>query len=257
MAGKKKVSSMWFVIAAVFALVLCIASVLLMFHAKKLGNIVGETSGELVGKVVGTYTGITKGLDEGKEAGKADGLSAEDTTSTIVGGMQSIGKLRVLSADVVVTNHKKDGGESVNSDEEKNSDKDSKSNDKKTMESVILFYGQLTFTIDLEKCRIYDDGQTLTIYIPEPEHDLRFDHSKTEVITANEKRKAKNSEIDGYTSFINSVIQIKEKTREAILCYDSLLETAKTIGEKELRLLIENMSIDVRQIRIEYLPEGE
>ena len=213
----KKVSSDILLIAIPVA-ALCIFGYLYI-RAEEIGGEIGTTAGRAAGRFTGSYEGITEGLAEGAEEGKEEGLSAKDTTVDIGNKVRNMGKLEVLSASVVLHDVIKD------------SDKYS---------SLLAFYGDITFSVDLYEAEIDIDGSTYNVTIPPPKSTVRIDDRRSEQLAKDMKYQWSGSNKDGYTAAMNSVDQLTIKAEESINNYDYLMESAKSSAQKQIEFLIQS-----------------
>ncbi len=216
----KKIS--WTVLAAIFLALSVIFfgySVYKYYNAKKIGTEIGKTAGEATGKFMGSYHGITDGLAEGKEEGITKGLSAEDTEVDIGNKIQTVGNLEVLSASVVMHDLLEIGDK---------------------YKTLLAFYGDITFTVDLYKAELNSDGNSYEVVLPMPEATLRIDDKKSKQLASDMKHSWSGSNEDGYIATMNSIKQLTLNAEKSVSNYDVLRESAKDSAEKQVRFLIQS-----------------
>lgn len=208
-------------LTAITAAALCIFgySISAYIRAEKIGGGIGTTAGRAAGRFTGSYEGITEGLAEGAKDGKAVGISAEDTEVDVANKVQTMGKQEVLSASVVMH------------DLLEISDK---------YKTLLAFYGDITFTVDLYNAEITPNGNNYEVLLPMPEATLRIDDKKSEQLDSYMKHSWSGSNEDGYTAVMNSMKELTLNAEETVTNYDLLMDSAKSSAEKQVTFLIQS-----------------
>ena len=219
----------------VAALLFCGFSFYTYLHADEFGIEVGTAAGSAAGKLQGSFDGITQGLAEGAEEGKEAGLSAADTTVDIGNKMQAIGKLEVLSATVVMH------------DKLSISDKYS---------TLLAFYGDITFTVDLYNTEISIDGNKYEVILPLPENQLRIDDHKSEQLASSMKYSWMGSNEDGYTAATNSINELVSNAEESVSNYELLNQRAKESAVKQVTFLIQSATPEEVIVHVSFKDKG-
>ena len=182
-------------------------------RAEEIGGGIGTTAGRAAGRFTGSYEGITQGLAEGAEEGKEEGLSAKDTEVDVGNKVQTMGKLEVLSASVVMH------------DLLEISDK---------YKTLLAFYGDITFTVDLYNAEITPNGNIYEVILPMPEATLRIDDKKSEQLDSYMKHSWSGSNEDGYTAVMNSIKELTLNAEETVTNYDLLKDSAMSSASVEV-----------------------
>ena len=109
----------------------------------------GAVQGKIVGLAVGSYKAVTESVPSGYSDGKDQGLSAEDTKSTIAAYTRGIGKLEVLVAGVKLSNFHQVGDKYA---------------------ALYLTKGNAVFTVDLSEATITfgQDSTDVVILLSNP-----------------------------------------------------------------------------------------
>lgn len=188
-------------------------------NANQIGGGIGTAAGRTAGRFAGSYEGITEGLAEGAQEGKEEGLSAKDTEVSIGNKIQTIGNLEVLSANVVMHDVIKASN---------------------SYASLLAFYGDVTFTVDLYEAEISNEGNIYEISLPMPKATVRIDDRKSEQLATEMKHFWSGSNEDGYKAAMNSIDQLTLKAEDSITNYDYLMESAKSSAEKQVKFLIQS-----------------
>lgn len=194
-----------------------------MHHrAGAMGTAVGKANGTIVGTAIGSARGITKGTQEGRAAGEQAGLSAEDTTADIKGGMEEMGRLEVLVAEVILKNLNKVGN---------------------AYTGLFLISGDAVFTVDMAAAEIIrsQDGSKVSITIPKPELNLYPDMENTKKLAEYQKVSLTVSAEDGLIEYLNSLTKTVEKVRETMSNYDTLYTEATEAAETQVQQLVKSI----------------
>ena len=226
-----KKASVWLVIILVIVLIIFGFSLAVFFRAEEFGSDAGMAAGSAAGKLAGSYEGITQGLAEGAKEGKEEGLSAKDTEVNIANKVKSIGKLEVLSASVVI--HDVTGI----------SDK---------YRTLLAFYGDITFTVDLYETEIKSDGALYEVTLPLPEPTLRLNESKSEQIASSMKHSWTGSDQDGYIAAMNSIKEVNLNAEESVTNYDQLQDSARQSAEKQITFLIQSATKEEVTVHVSF-----
>lgn len=245
MFGKKTIlkTNHIMAIAAAVLLLVCIAVISVYFayvfpmkrNAENHGEAIGNTLGNIIGTAVGTRDGILIEIPNGIEKGKEKGLSAEDTKITIHENVARIGKLEVLQASVSIVNKHASGD---------------------AYKKLEIMYGTLVFTTDLTQAQIQESAGEILILLPELKADLKIDEEKTKTLAEYAKPFLDGSAEDGFDASINSMKQIDENTREQIANYDSLVVQAQNSALKNVKLLVEKISVEGKTVTVEFMEES-
>lgn len=215
----------------VIALCVFVYCFLLYIKAEKIGGGIGTSAGRTAGRFIGSYEGITEGLAEGAKEGKADGLSAKDTEVNIANKIQTMGNLEVLSASVVLH------------DLQEISDK---------YKTLLAFYGDITFTVDLFHAEITPNGNSYEVILPMPEATLRIDDKKSEQLDSYMKHSWTGSNEDGYTEEMNSIKEITSNAKETVTNYEFLMDSAKSSAENQIKFLIQSATKEEVNVHVSF-----
>lgn len=194
------------IIAAVFFL----SSVLPFLNtAKTAGKGIGEISGKTIGVAIGSVEGATTGIAEGTNAGKTEGLSAKDTiveiANTIENNINGLGTLQVLVANVDLTTFHEVGNKYA---------------------ALYLSRANAVFTVDLSKVAVtYKDG-LISIVLPKPSVEVKFDPSQTELLADWQHKYFNGSDSDGFEAFLNTFSATKNFSEEKIRLINLASESA-------------------------------
>ena len=236
----KKISAE-ILLAAFTAISLCILAYAIFwyFRAEEIGGGVGMTAGKAAGRLAGSYEGITQGLKEGAEEGIEDGESAQDTVVNVGNKVQTMGKLEVLSASVVMH------------DLLEISDK---------YKTLLAFYGDITFTVDLSKAEINikendNNGnrhKEYEVILPLPESTLRLDDKKSEQLDFYMKYSWSGTNENGYTAVMNSIKELTLNAEESVTNYDLLKEASMSSAEKQVTFLIQSATKEEVGVHVKF-----
>ena len=202
--------------------------------AQTTGTALGTSAGEIVGTALGSLNGITY-YREGWDAGKEQGLSAEDTESTIITHIiQGTGNLQVLVAGVTLDVSHEVGDKYA---------------------AIYLLRGEAVFMVNLNEAQIDIDQNTVTVMIPLPEVRLTVDETEVEKIAEWQTKFFNGSTDDGYIAYMNSIEQSKEAVAESISNYDELRKQAQEAAKEQVKMLVENMT--GKEVNVSIFPGGE
>ncbi len=223
------------ILTAITLLAVCVLGYMIFAYvrAEKIGTDIGTAAGKAAGRLTGSIEGVTQGLAEGAEEGKEVGLSAEDTEVGIGNRVQTIGKLEVLSASVVMHDTLEIGGKhkgifsTIFGDSPK-------------YQALLAFYGDVTFTVDLYDAIITPKGNEYEVILPMPEATVRINDSKSQQLDSTMKHSWSGSNEDGYTAAMNSIKKITLNAEETVANYDLLKESAMSSAEKQVSFLIQS-----------------
>lgn len=224
------------VILSVVSVLIIVCALIAFSFAKKVGSEIGAAEGIAAGRLSGSFEGLTTGLVEGAEEGKEAGLSAKDTEVIIGNKIQTVGKLEVLSASVVMH------------------DMMEISNKYKTL---LAFYGDITFTVDLFDAEIVSNGNLYEVTLPMPEATLRLDDKKSEQLASNMKHFWSGSNEDGYTAAINSIRELTLNAEQSVANYDFLMDSAISSAEKQVSFLIQSATREEVTVRVRFKNDNE
>lgn len=218
-------------IFSLISVVLLLYSIYFFFKADNIGSGMGSVAGKSAGKIAGSYYGIKDGLAEGKDEGIEKGLSAEDTEVKIGNSIYSIGKLEVLSASVVLHDVLEQGED---------------------YKSLLAFYGDLIFTVDLSNTQIDVDNDRITVKVPSLQHKLIINDEKTEQLVKKMKHKWSGSSENGYQAALNSIKEMQINAEEKVSNYDSLKSIAEESAKKQIVYLINSASAKEVVVNVEF-----
>lgn len=230
-------------IAAAVLLLACIVVICVYFafvrplwkNAQAHGDALGSTIGTVVGTAIGTRDGILVEVPKGIEDGKEQGLTAEDTQINIHENVARIGNLEVLQASVSMVNEHSSGD---------------------SYKKLEIMYGTLVFTTDLTQAQVQESAGEILILLPELKADLKIDEEKTKTLAEYAKPFLDGSAEDGFTASINSMKQIDENAEEQIGNYDALVEQAKSAALKNVKLLVEKISVAEKNVTVQFMEES-
>lgn len=223
---KTKPWILFWILAIVMAAVILTVIYPAYNKAEKLGIEGGSLLGKAAGKCIGSVEGIAGGVGAGAEAGEQEGLSAKDTEVKIIGRVRELGNLEVLNVSMKrnVIN-KADGGK-----------------------TCVLWSAkcEASYAVDLTKAEISND----IVIIPYPELSISFD--SPEKIAQYQKRKNTGSSINGSTEYINSEKKIRDKIQEELKNNSDLSKKAQAAAINQVEILIQNISVNGKQINVEF-----
>lgn len=223
---KTKPWILFWILAIVMAAVILTVIYPAYNKAEQLGIEGGSLLGKAAGKCIGSVEGIAGGVGAGAEAGEQEGLSAKDTEVKIIGRVRELGNLEVLNVSMKrnVIN-KADGGK-----------------------TCVLWSAkcEASYAVDLTKAEISND----IVIIPYPELSISFD--SPEKIAQYQKRKNTGSSINGSTEYINSEKKIRDKIQEELKNNSDLSKKAQAAAINQVEILIQNISVNGKQINVEF-----
>ena len=201
------------------------------FRAERIGTDIGTSFGKAAGKLKGSFEGITEGLAEGAQEGRSAGLSAVDTTVDIGNQIQMIGNLEVLSASVVMHDYMKLGAD---------------------YETLLAFYGDITFTIDLFEAEIKPDGKVYEVTLPLPKSTLRIDDEKSEQLASHSLFNWSGNTKDAYEAGLNSIKNLTLQAEKTVSNYEALKESAIESAKKQITFLIQSATKEEVVIHVSF-----
>lgn len=223
---KNKPWILFWILAIVMAAVILTVIYPAYNKAEQLGINGGSFLGKAAGKCIGSVEGIAVGVGAGAEAGEQEGLSAKDTEVKIIGRVRELGNLEVLNVSMKrnVIN-KADGGK-----------------------TCVLWSAkcEASYAVDLTKAEISND----IVIIPYPELSISFD--SPEKIAQYQKRKNTGSSINGSTEYINSEKKIRDKIQKELKNNSDLSKKAQDAAINQVEILIKNISVNGKQINVEF-----
>lgn len=202
----------------VVALVVFFSSIVpLLITARSTGQAVGEASGKAVGVAVGSVEGATSGFAEGAKAGHNDGLSAEDTvveiSNTIENNINGFGSLEVLIANVDLTTFHEVGN---------------------TYAALYLSRANAVFTVDLSKVTVTHREGLISIVLPKPSVEVKFDPTQTELLADWQRKYFNGTDGDGFEAYLNTFSATKNLSEDKISNYDVLINLASESAVKQI-----------------------
>ncbi|WP_300810193.1 DUF4230 domain-containing protein [uncultured Acetatifactor sp.] len=195
---------------------------------------IGGTLGALAGTANGSYDGITEGLGKGYEAGREEGLSAKDTKVDIVSEIKAIGKLEVLMVESEIVDYFTVGDD---------------------FKGLFLHKGIATFSVDFSEIDIRSEDSIITIVLPNPEVEFRIDENESEKIAEWQKHSWSNNTEAGYTAYMNSMEQIKEKSAAEMEDYEDWERMARESAKKQVEILASSVSGEDIEVQINFREE--
>ena len=200
------------------ALIVFLSSILpLLKTAKSSGQNIGEASGKVVGTAVGSVEGATSGISAGAEAGREAGLSAEDTvveiSNTIESNINSLGSLEVLIANVDWTTFHEVGNKYA---------------------ALYFSRANAVFTVDLNQVTVtYREG-LISIVLPKPTVEVKFDPTQTELLADWQRKYFDGTDLDGFEAYLNTFSATKNFSEDTISNYDVLINLASESAVKQI-----------------------
>lgn len=213
--------------------ILVVIGVFLIFGARRIGAGIGETAGSFAGTVKGSFDGITQGLAGGYEAGREQGLAAEDT-EVEVSEITAVGKLDVLAAEDQIVDRFQEGED---------------------YQGLFVYKAEAVFSVDLTQAEVTDDGGVVTIRIPGPEVDCIIDENESEKMAEWQKHFWSGNAESGYIGYMNSMVRIKEGAAEEMKKNEYLMKQAKESAIRQVETLARSVSVEGRQIIVEFKEE--
>ncbi len=190
-------------------------------NAESLGNAGGALYGNAAGRLVGSVDGVTNGLAEGADDGKMDALSAKDTEVRILGRVQELGNLEVLSV-----NMKRNGINSADGGK-----------------TLVLWVTECeaVYSVDLTKAKIISENDKCTVLIPYPKLSTNF--QTPQKIAQYSKREGTGSSDAGSAEYINSQNEIRSKIEQELENDPDITEMANDAALSQVNQLIKNVSV--------------
>ena len=200
------------------ALIVFSTSILPLLKTSKIaGQNIGEASGKVVGTAIGSVDGATSGITEGSEHGREDGLSAEDTvveiSNIIESNINSLGNLEVLIANVDLTTFHEVGN---------------------TYAALYLSRANAVFTVDLSKVTVTHKTGIISIVLPKPSVEVKFDPTQTDVLAEYQRKYFNGKESDGFEAYLNTFSATKNFSECEISNYDVLINLASESAVKQV-----------------------
>ena len=217
----------------IFALLVLIYVIGLYQKAEAMGTRLGQSAGTEVGQFVGASEALA---DYGKAyaEGKEQGLSAEDTTAEVANKIKEVERLEVLVASVKLNDIHTVGDDYA---------------------ALYLLKGDAVFAVDLSKAEIKAQNDELYITLPQLEMDLIVDQSKIEKVAEYQRFLFDGSSEDGYDAYLNSMTKIIEESKEALVNYDSLKNTAEETAIRQVTQLANSVAAKQREVVVKFKEE--
>lgn len=235
---KKIIDHLWLItcaIAAILVAALIIIVIPARLNAQKAALEKGSFIGNAVGNCIGSIDGFTNGLAKGDEDGKQYALEAKDTTVRVIGKVHEIGKLEVLNLSL------KRGGITT-MDNGKNN-------------TLYVQKCNASFSVDLRKAKISDNGTQIVIEIPYPVLD-EVEYDNLEELAHYSQNSLVGSSKNGAIAYINSQNEIKEKIEEELAADTEIYEQAKESALKQVGTLFEGICIDDKEVTVKFAEEN-
>ncbi len=218
---------------AILVFALCI---MLYMHSEEIGAGVGALGGKTVGLALGSYDGVTKGISAGTQEGKAMGLSAADTEGEMVSKVKELGNLRVLVANVDISNYHELGSKYA---------------------ALYLFRGSAIFSVDLTKADMMrNNAGEVVIMLPEPTAKVLINDSETELVKDYQRRFFNGSSEDGFEAYLNTLRMIDNISLEEVSNYEALLTMARDSARNQVRRVTESVCVDCKSITVDFRSEN-
>lgn len=205
----------------------------LRINADNIGEEWGGRAGMLAGRAIGSIQGLTTGRSEGNEAGRQAGLSAADTEADISNRLSRVQNLEVLVASVKLNDFHSIG-------------------DEVDYAALYLIKGEVIFSVDLSRAEIEMRDGDLYISVPQPVGDLVIDQSQIEKVAEYQKYFFTGDAEAGFDAYLNSMIEIYEKSVDKLNSYDVLIESARDAARKQIEQLASSASISTDQVYVEF-----
>lgn len=223
------------------ALIVFLSSILpLLKTARTHGQNIGEASGKVVGTAVGSVEGAISGISDGADAGREDGLSAEDTvveiSSTIESNINSLGSLEVLIANVDLTTFHEVGN---------------------TYAALYLSRANAVFTVDLSEVTVTHKEGLISIVLPKPSVEVKFDPTQTELLADWHKKYFNGIDSDGFEAYLNTFSATKNISEDKISNYDVLINLASESAVKQITEIANAVRDNNNQIKVSVSIQAE
>lgn len=232
---KKILNHLWLIMPAVAVILIAVLLAVVLparMNAEKVASEKGSFVGKAVGSCVGSFNGFTEGLAKGDEAGEKRGLSAEDTTVNMIGKeVHDIGKLEVLNLSIKRS-------EVFSTDNGKNN-------------TLYMREGNASYSVDLKKAKIFDNGNQIVIEIPYPVLD-EVKYGEAEEIAHYSVNPVVGSTENGIDAYLNSQNEIKKKIEEELAADTEIYEQAKKAALNQVGSLFEKLSIENKIVTVEF-----
>lgn len=221
-----------------------VVSVFFLLTARKEGIENGRDYGKKVGIATGSFNGITKGLSEGYQAGVSDAISAEDTAARLGNEIKEIGLLEVLQMDVTLPDIFQIGeGE-------------------KAYRALLIFEGTARYTVDLTKCNITYEGNTINIFAPRPVLHISLDprgtqkQAETAAVTLAQKINDGDT-LNTYQAFLNTYEVTEKKVRENLTNYEFLNKSAIESAKTAIENLARSAVLNGKQVEVSFFDDND
>ena len=205
----------------------------LRINADNIGEEWGGRAGMFAGRALGSIQGLTVGRTAGNEAGRQAGLSAADTEADISNRLSRVQNLEVLVASVKL-NDFHSIGENVD------------------YAALYLIKGEVIFSVDLSRAEIEMRDGELYITVPKPVGDLVIDQSQIEKVGEYQKYFFTGDAEAGFDAYLNSMIEIYEKSVDKLNSYDVLVEAAENSAIKQIEQLASSASLSTNRVHVEF-----
>lgn len=230
---KKIPKSGTYIVPCVFIACVLLYVIILRVNAESMGTTFGQSTGSQVGRFVGSFEALAD-YREAYAEGKEQGLSAEDTTVEVANKIKEVERLEVLVASVKLNDIHTVGDDYA---------------------ALYLLKGDAVFSVDLSKAEITEDADGLHIVLPQLEMDLIVDQSRIEKVAEYQKLLFNGSSEDGFDAYLNSMAKIVEESKETLVNYDSLKETAEETAKKQVTQLANSVAVEKRTIEVSFKEE--
>lgn len=235
---KKKIFDyLWLIVAVVAIILLAFLLIIVLparMNAEKAASEKGDFVGNVVGSCIGSLDGLANGLEKGDEAGKQYALEAKDTTVKMIGKVHDIGKLEVLNLSL-----KRSGILQM---------------DNGKTNSLYMQKCDASFSIDLKKAEISDNGNQIIIEIPYPVLD-EVSYEPAVELTHYSTSSFVGSSENGVVAYLNSQNEIKKKIEEELAADTEIYEQAKNAAIGQVMSLFEGISIDDKEVTVKFAEE--
>lgn len=234
---KKLLSYLWLIMPAVafiLIVVLCAVVIPARKNAEKAASEKGSFVGNAVGSCIGSLDGLANGLEEGEEEGKQYALEAKDTTVKMIGKVHDIGKLEVLNLSL-----KRSGILQM---------------DNGKTNSLYVQKCEASFSVDLKKAVISDNGDQIVIEIPYPVLD-EVSYEPAVELTHYSTSSFVGSSENGVVAYLNSQNEIKQKIEEELSADTEIYEQAENAAIGQVRSLFEGISIEDKEVTVKFAEE--
>ena len=120
--------------------------------------------------------------------------------------------------------------------------------------ALYLMKADAVFSIDLGRVQVesISEGTQLLVTIPQPEITIYYDEAEMKKATEWQKNYFSKNAEDGFTAYLNSMIEMEENAPVELAKNETLMNIARESAKKQITLLISNISGTKKKITINF-----